>query len=567
MNEPSLPRPAMGASDFRELRQLGSLYVDKTPFVARVLDDPAKVILLPRPRRFGKTTNLSTLRWFLGRSAEDLTGLFSDLKVWESPAARGHFQKYPVIYLTLKDVKNKTWEGCFAAVAELLAVLYNEHRYLLPGLDPEAAEIFTAILHRRAAPAQCEAALLRLSQHLHHHHGERVVILLDEYDSPLHTAFTSGYFDDAVDFFRSFLSAALKDNEHLFKSVLTGILRIARESIFSGLNNLSVYSLLDADFATDFGFTEQEVLDLLLRLRSARKMEDLRRWYNGYDFGGHVIYNPWSVLSALSRDRDPLQPYWVNTASDEMIRELLFRFGGGEEGEGEALLRGDGVRYPIVQDTVLRDIYREPDALWSFLLFTGYLKAEDVAVEVSGNEGRMMGTLKVPNLEVGTVFAGLFRGWLQKGVGGERRLQELSTALLRGDLEIFQEGLERLLLESASFLDGSNNKVKMPPEHVYQAFILGLLVHMQPRYLVRSNRESGHGRYDVMVCPREAGLPGAVLELKVRKKGETLQSALGAAKKQLLACDYAAELRANGASPIQQVAVAFDGKKVLVGTP
>ncbi len=562
------PRLSIGTSDFAALREPGVLLVDKSDLINKVLSDPYQTMVFPRPRRFGKTTNLSMLGYFLGKSDQDHGALFQDLSIWRSTEARRHFQRYPLISLTFKDVKCATWPECLERIKSLLMRLYIEHGYLQKDpLAPGEAAAFKALSQHEASTEQCREALQVLSRHLHRHHGQKVVILVDEYDTPLHEAFVRGYYDEAVTFFRGMLTGALKDNNHLFKGVLTGILRIARESMFSGLNNLGVYSLLRPEYATDFGFTDAEVQNLRARLESPVPMEDLRRWYNGYDFGGQVIYNPWSVLSALGSPRVPLQPYWVNTASDELVRELLFHFGGGEQGEMEALLRREGVRKVLREDTVLRDIYDDPEALWSFLLFTGYLKAEDVRIEViDDSRSRMTATLRVPNLEVGTVFGNLFDRWLEQGVGGERRRQQMVQALLTGDLENFQEHLERILVESASFHDVGGKREKMPPEHVYQMFILGLLVSL-PRHRVTANREGGHGRYDVMILPKEAGQPGAVLELKVKSKvkGATLERALSSAKKQLLSQDYAAELRAHGATPIQQVAVAFDGKRVLVG--
>lgn len=560
-----MPRLCIGASDFAALREPGVLLVDKSDLIRRVIENAYQTLLFPRPRRFGKSTNLSMLGYFLGKSEKDHSSLFQDLTIWSSAEARRHFQRYPTINLTFKDVKEPSWAACLSHLKALLAEQYGIHAAAAQvPMNPAEAEAFRALSRGKPKHEQAKDALRKLSMHLHALHGERVVILIDEYDTPLHEASVHGYYEEAVSFFRGFLSGGLKDNAHLFKGVLTGILRIARESMFSDLNNVGVYSLLSPHFAADFGFTEPEVQELRARLSSSVPMEALRRWYNGYDFGGQVIYNPWSIISALGRPEDSLKPYWVNTASDELIRELLFRFGGGEDGEMERLLRGEGVRKQLREDTVLRDIYEDPEALWSFLLFTGYLKVESIEVQVESNRSQTWGTLRVPNLEVGTVFSNLFDRWLEQGVGGERRRQQMVKALLQGDLERFQEHLQRILIESASFHDVGGRRLKMPPEHVYQVFILGLLVSM-PRHRVTANREGGHGRYDVMVIPREAGQSGAVLELKVKQKGGTLERALAAAKRQLLERDYAAELRAHGAAPIQQVAVALDGKRVLVG--
>lgn len=552
---------SIGASDFRTLREQGRLYVDKTGFVARVLDDPGAVILVPRPRRFGKTTNLSTLRYFLEKTDEDRSALFADLAIWRETRLRRHFGRYPVLWVTFKDVKKPTWDACFALTRTLLGELYGQHRYLLDHdlLTADEAAVFREILAQRAAPSHCELALRNLCRFLRRHHGQPVVILIDEYDTPIHAAFTAGYYDQAIDFFRTLLGAALKDNEDLFKGVLTGILRIARESIFSGLNNLRVYSLLHPRYGDSFGFTEAEVADLAARAGYRGELGELRDWYNGYLFGGTVIYNPWSIVNAMADGRCSV--YWVNTGANDVIDELLMRQGASPHEDIERLLRGEGIRKPIVENTVLRDVHLDADAMWSFLLFCGYLKAS--SIERDGV--REIATLAIPNFEVREVFNSLFRTWLRRGLGGEREVEGLTQALLAGDTAAVEQRLARLLTESASYFDTAGNAVEMPAEQVYHAFVLGLLVHLQPQYFVRSNRESGQGRFDVMILPRAADRPGVVLELKVRRKGETLKQALGKALKQIETQDYAAELRAVGASPIHRMAFAFDGKKVIAG--
>jgi len=295
-------RARLGYSDFLKLRRAGVAYVDKTALVTEVLEAPAEVLLLPRPRRFGKTLNLSTLRCFLERTDEDRSDVFEGLAVWESEVAHRHFRRYPVVFLTFKDVKLGSWERCERAMAGVLARAYREHRYLLDEgalHDVDAAD-FRSVLERRADPVDLMDSLRRLCGVLHAYHGEPVVLLVDEYDTPIHAGHVHGYYEEVIEFLRNLLSGGLKDNPHLFRGVVTGILRVARESIFSGLNNLAVYSLLRPEYATAFGFTEAEV-ERLADLAGARDhLADLRDWYDGYLFGGHVVYNPWSVLSFLA---------------------------------------------------------------------------------------------------------------------------------------------------------------------------------------------------------------------------------------------------------------------------
>jgi hypothetical protein len=573
------PRLPIGISDFRELRDPGLIYVDKTDFVAQVLASGKKVVLIPRPRRFGKTVNLSTLRYFVEKSKEDRTALFAGLAVSTSAAARPHFQRYPVIALTFKDIKAGSFDAAFAAMRGEIRRAYRDHAYLLDegALRPEDADRFQQILRAEGPEALYSESLLELSGHLARYHGEPVAILIDEYDTPIHAAATPEDERRVLDFFRAFFSGGLKDNPHLFKGVLTGILRVAKESLFSGLNNLAVYSLLRSECATCFGFTQDEVRDLAARTGSAASMADIEAWYNGYRFGGHVIYNPWSVVNFLDSEDKVLRPYWVHTSSDDLLRRVILAHGIGEQGEFESLLQGHEIDKPIDDRVALRDLDKSPDAVWSFLLFTGYLKATHVREESEGT----VATLSIPNREVATVYRKIFRTWLEQRLGGSRQVDELLRALLSGDAEACERLLGQLL-QSLSVHDlaarpAANKRgadqgfdpeaeVVLTPEQVYHVFVVSLLLGLQPRHAVRSNRESGSGRYDVMILPREPGQPGVVLELKVRnrRKRETVKSAMAAALEQIRERDYAAELRACGATPIHEMGIVFDGKKVSV---
>ncbi len=401
MSPPRVRFP-IGISDFRNVREGGFYYVDKSGLIDDVLTESAQVLLAPRPRRFGKTLNLSMLRYFFEKSAEDRRPLFAGLTVASSESAWGHFQRYPVIFMTFKDVKPTSWEDCLAGMANVLAEAYEMHGYLLTegNLDAENARLFTAVLDRRAAKSELVIALKLLSRLLAKHHGEKVVILIDEYDTPIHAGYTNKYYDDVVAFFRDFLSGGLKDNEHLFKGVLTGILYIATESYFSGLN-LGVFSLLRTQLATAFGFTETEVRGLVEAAGQTESLDGIRAYYNGYLFGGQAIYNPWSVLSFLDRGDNVFRPYWAATSSNDLVRELLLTGSRGVEADLEALLAGGTLDKPIDESIVLRDLTSPSDVLWSSLLFTGYLKA----VKVYPVEGQRWASLAVPNAEVARALA------------------------------------------------------------------------------------------------------------------------------------------------------------------
>jgi hypothetical protein len=550
----------VGLSDFRKLREGGYHYVDKTALIDAVVNDSAEVLFVPRPRRFGKTLNLSMLRYFLEKSPEDRGPLFAGLAVASSEVARPHFQRYPVVFVTFKDVKPTSWATCFERLAGVLATLYGEHRYLLTEgtLAPEEAELFTAILERRASQAVCTEALGLLSRLLARHHGEKVVILVDEYDSPIHAGFTQRYYDEVVAFFRDFLSAGLKDNPHLFRGVLTGILRVAKESLFSGLNNIAVYGILHADLAPYFGFTEPEVRGLVETIGRPDLMDELRAFYNGYLFGDEAIYNPWSVLSFLASSNRVLRPYWIDTSGNELVRELLLTGPGGVRSELEALLAGGTIEKPVEENIILRDISTRADAVWSFLLFTGYLKT----VAFSFVEGECWAKLAVPNMEVAIALRGMVRDWLATQVGGSDEVREMLAALLRGDAPVVERRLSHMAKLNLSYFDTGGPE----PERFYHGLVVGLLAGLGSGYEVRSNRESGFGRCDVMVLPKAAGQPGVVLELKRvdTDAGETVEKALAAALAQIRERDYAAELRARGAAPIHEMAAVFDGKRAYV---
>ena len=551
-------RAPLGISDFRKLRQSRRTYVDKTAFISDVLGASADAQLIPRPRRFGKTLNLSTLRYFLERSDEDRSALFSDLEVWKDERARLHFQRHPVLFISFKDVRYEGWEAAWSSVHELIAELFQAHAYLLDGgaLGRVDASRFERMLSGEAKDSDLAGSLRVLSRLLAIHHGERVAILIDEYDTPIHAGLMHGYYDRAVTLFRNLLSGALKDNEHLFRGVVTGILRVAKESVFSGLNNLSVYSLLRPELSTAFGFTEPEVEALAAMAGGHGALDDLRRWYNGYDFGGTVIYNPWSVLSFLDRGARRFEPFWVSTSANDLVDRALLGRGPDEAAGLEQLLRGEPIERAIDEHISLRDLRGTPDAIWSLLLFSGYLTASDVRYDDDGVHAR----LSIPNLEVAQLFRRVFRQWLTTGAGGDEAVRALTRAMLEGDAANFEARLGDLLRETTSFHDTGGPA----PERVYHAFVLGLLVHIGADYDVRSNRESGYGRCDVLVLPKQPGRPGVALELKTARDPESLDDAVAAAGAQLRDRDYASELRARGASPIHEIAAAFDGKRIRV---
>lgn len=563
----------LGLEDFRQVRELGLTYVDKTHLVRELLDMPgAQVVLLPRPRRFGKSLNLSMLRCFFEKRDEDLAGLFAGLSIAAAGEEyRAHFQRYPVIHLTFKGAKHDTYEACWGSLAKKIEALFREHGHVLTSglLSEEEARDFSAVLDGSASRTLYERALLDLSSWLHRVHGQPVVILIDEYDEPIHAGHVNGYSKPILDFCRAFLTEGLKGNPHLFRAVLTGILRVARESIFSGLNNLAVSTLLHESFSTCFGFTEPEVLALLEEAGRTGEAEVVRHWYDGYLFGRTVIYNPWSVLNFLhwQQPGDAARPYWVSTSSNDLVKQLLEGRATRLEPVFEALLAGEGIERVLDENVVLEQLDRNDDALWSLLVLSGYLKAEE---RRRGPLEQSAHYLTIPNQEVRLVYSGAFREWMgarMSGHGGD--LARLVRGLLGGDAEVLEEELQAFVKNLLSHHDAhagpADHAGTVRPEQVYQGFIIGLLAVLEPGHRVRSNRESGTGRPDVLVIPTKAGMPGVVLELKVAKAGrKTLEQALAEEMAQIEARDYAAELRAVGAAPVHAFAVAFDGKVVRV---
>jgi hypothetical protein len=554
--------PPLGISDFRKLREQGLTYVDKTSSIAQILAATPEVLLFPRPRRFGKTLLLSTVQAFVERGSDDRATLFGDLAIWSDPVARQHLARYPVIFMSFKDAKYSTWDKCLESIGGVVAQAFEAHRDARPMVTGTEAETFDTVLERRASEVRLAESPAFLCKTLRQHHGERVVLLIDEYDTPIHAGYAHGYYDRVIEFFRNFLSSGLKDNSHLFKGVLTGILRVAKESIFSGLNNLRVFSLLHPAFGSAFGFTEIEVADLLDRAGVAARREEVQRWYNGYVFGRTVIYNPWSVLSFLADAPHAMapEPYWLSTSSNDLIKGLLVRHAARMQHDLEALLAGRSIVRPIDENVPFQSLDHDIDAVWSLLVFSGYLKAEEHAPATE--TGPATYTLSIPNIEVRHVYASAFRTWITDHVNqGGGDLDRLTRALLAGDAETFQTQLQAFATNLLSYHDTG-----LPdPEKLYHGFVLGLLAVLEPHYLVRSNRESGQGRPDVQIRPAAPGKPGVLLELKVARPGQpTLDDALAQGLAQIAQKGYAAELRASGAHPIHALAVAFDGKHVRV---
>jgi hypothetical protein len=551
----------IGLSDFKTLRQVGGYYVDKSQLIVDLVESIASVTLFTRPRRFGKTLNLSMLRYFFEKSDEDRSALFSDLAMWGSDEARRHFRRYPVVALSFKEAKGGTLESVLALVRGVLADGLRPHRYLLDdGLLPDdEAETFDALLRGSASIEQYAGSIKQLCRQLAEHHGEHVVLLIDEYDTPIHSGHANGFYDEIVSFFRSLFTSGLKDNSFLHKGVLTGVLRVAKESLFSGVNNLEVHGALSSSLGvTAFGFTDPEVVAITQAMEQPERMEEIRHWYDGYrTFDGQSLFNPWSVLNYASKPQLGLRPYWVQTSSDDALRGAVLEHGHAIAAEVESLLAGGSVTKTIDENVVLKDLERRENAVWSLLLSSGYVTAESWQLD---EYGMPLAELIIPNHELYTSWRASILSWLDYGAGGREKVRELWATMLDGNAEEFGDLLSELVIRTLSVHDVAG----VMPERVYQAFLLGLLAEPPAGYRMHSNREAGFGRYDLSIVPAKAGRPGVVIELKRLGKRETPETALDAAMTQLAARRYSDELLAVGAAPIVQYGIVFDGKQVWI---
>ncbi|OQX09992.1 MAG: hypothetical protein BWK80_46230 [Desulfobacteraceae bacterium IS3] len=549
-NKKRLP---LGISDFKEMREGNYYFADNSLFIHEVIA-AAKVMLIPRPRRFGKTLNLSMLRYFFEKSSENRQNLFDGLHITEHESFRLHHGKYPVIWLTFKDIKSRNWKESFESLKLLIYEEYARHRYLLEDTTLFAEEkiYFENILNKSGEIADYERSLIFLCNYLNRFYHNPAVILIDEYDTPLYAGYNGGYYEDIVSFMRNFLSGGLKDNPRLFKGVVTGILRVAKESIFSGLNNMGVYTLLGQRFSDSFGFTEYEVKNLLETYNMQSSYEEVSKWYNGYLFGKTVIYNPWSVISYIDNQGNAM-PYWVNTADTSIIARLATRGGREIREELGQLIEGKSIQRPVYETIVIRDLEKRDDLLWSFLLFCGYLKPSRKTDDETWE-------LTVPNHEVRLAYRNLVKAWFSEKIE-TNCLSEMIQALETGNIALFEQLLRMIFRQIVSYHDMGNE-----PEKVCHALVLGMLVWMSGKYEIRSNRESGYGRYDLMMKPKDRAGKGIILEFKKigTEKENAHEQVLKDALEQIENCGYTAELESVGIKDILKIAVAFRGKELWV---
>lgn len=552
-------RLPIGISDFKELIESDSYFIDKSDFIRAVIEEGSKITMLPRPRRFGKTLNLSMLRYFFEKSEGNVyRPLFEGLSI-EQWKDFGKYQgNYPVVMLTLKDCKGDTFDMTLEQLSVELKEEYIRHQYLLQDeLNSDSRRTFESILNRSANETQLKNGLSLLVDLLATHYGTSVIVLLDEYDSPIHVAYDRNYYQRMIDFMRTFMSTVFKDNPNVLRGVITGILRVSKESLFSGLNNIDVDSILDVPMSTSFGFTQAETDLFLNDYELSNQCQAVKEWYDGYLFGGTTIYNPWSLLM-FAKSAGQFAPYWVNTGSDVLLRNLIADGPTIVRKEMEAFLSGGSIRCTINDKISFPDLVSNRENIWSFMLFSGYLKASDRRkTEFDTDEY----TLQVPNREIALVFRSIIRSWIDESPAKNERLEVMLQALKEGDMDMFEMLLNGFVVETLSFYD-TNGK---DAEKVYQAFLLGLLVNLSD-YEITSNRESGLGRYDILLRPKDLKNPGYIMELKVYypQMNKTVEETLGSALAQIEKKQYAATLQQTGVKEIVKMAITFDGKRVWI---
>ena len=545
----------IGESDFKSLILKDNYYIDKTMYIKDIIDNQSKVILVTRPRRFGKTLNVSMLKYYFDIDQKDNRQLFDGLKIMQQDEKyTSKLGAYPVIYLTLKDVIDTNYKNMLLNLKTALLSVFREHRYLLESdkIYEDEKERIKDILFCREDEVALKVAIKELSEYLYRYFDRPVILLIDEYDVPIQSAYINDYYDEAINFLKTFYGATFKDNPYLEKTVLTGVSRVAKESIFSGANNFVVYTIMDNEFADDFGITEEEMDKVIEDFQIEDQKEEIRKWYDGYKIGDvEGIYNPWSILNYLNKRE--LMPYWVNTSSNDLIKMTLKNSTTVKE-QIERLLNDEAVEVNINLETVIVGIEDQEENIWGLMLQTGYLKIEET---VSLTEG--IYKVKIPNLEIKELFRGIVRDWFNNKVIGNN-LKSILKDLVQLNLTEFEKKFKVLVKEMFSYMDVGENTA----ENFYHAFVLGMLVGLKDSYYVNSNRESGFGRYDIMLEPKDKNGNSFIMEFKVMEDMEekTLEDTIENAKKQIEEKGYEENLRERGFTHITKMVYAFHGKQV-----
>ncbi|MCI8267818.1 MAG: AAA family ATPase [Lachnospiraceae bacterium] len=559
---------SLGAQQFDRLRERGGLYVDKTAFIQEWWESGADVTLITRPRRFGKTLNMSMLECFFSNQYAGRGDLFEGLEIWKDEKYRQLQGTYPVIFFSFAGVKAGNMKDMKAMVKIVIANLYGRYREILKSdkFDENDREAFRAV-NEKMEDVKAQTAINMLCLFLQKYYEKEVLVLLDEYDTPMQEAWIGGYWEEAAGFFRSFFDNTFKTNPCLYHGIITGITRISKESIFSDLNNLNVVTTTSEEYAVSFGFTEEEVFGILERVGLGEEKEQVKHWYDGFIFGSHTdIYNPWSITSFV-KNNGKYSAYWVNTSSNGLLHSLVQTGKAEMKKTIETLIRGGSFQTMLDEQIVFNQLGSSETALWSLLLATGYLKV--VAAETVGERKKEVFTLTLTNLEVSILFENMVNSWFRDN--SRIPYNDFIKAMLLDDVDSMNEFMNDIALASFSNFDVSKSaSSKDAPERFYLGFVLGLIVDLADRFTIKSNRESGFGRYDIMLKPHNQEKDCAyIIEFKVHKprKEKDLEQTLANARLQIEEKQYEAELTAEGIAPerIRKYGIVFRGKECLIG--
>ena len=541
-----MKRIGIGLSDFKHLIEEDFYYFDKTNFIEQVIQDGAQVKLFTRPRRFGKTLNMSMLKYFFDiKEAEENRKLFKNLYIEKTESFKEQGQ-YPVVFLSLKDLKATTWEEMERKIIITLSDFFSEYEYLLNELTGISFENLKNIIYRKADIDELTTTLKFLTKILYEKYNKKVVVLIDEYDSPLVSAYINGYYKKAKDFFKTFYSIVLKDNNYLQMGILTGIIRVIKAGIFSDLNNLRTYTILSDDYTDSYGLTEEEVEKSLKDYGLEYEISKVKDWYDGYRFGNSEVYNPWSILNFL-QDKE-LRAYWVDTSGNDLINDVLKKITKDTVRALERLFNGEGLRQNISGTSDLSKLLDENE-LWELLLFSGYLTIEEKIDQKNY-------ILRLPNKEVKELFKDSF---LEKYFGRGNKLSDLMEALTENRIDEYEEKLQEILLTSVSY-----NDTKKGNEAFYHGLIMGMGLYLEGEYITKSNIESGLGRYDFSVEPKNKNKRAFIMEFKSTDSVEKLEEVSKEALEQIENKKYDISLKQNGIKEITYLGIAFCGKKIKI---